>query len=162
MDFGAIVYLGTPLVLMVLGLVVGRAREKSHLEDLDLREAVLRGMLVTDTRGYVADVDLSHAATMVTGETVIASDYLKNVLAGLRNIFGGEMQSYLTLVSRARREAILRMMEQAHRRGYDAICNVRLETADIGANTSNRKGGMPMAAVHAWGTAYRRRVPQVS
>lgn len=162
MDFGELLILAVPLVLIVLGFVVGRSREKDHLEDLDRREAVLGGMLISDVRRYVADVDPKHAAAMVTGEAVIASDYLKNVLAGLRNIFGGEMQSYLTLVSRARREAILRMMEQAHRRGYDAICNVRLETADIGANTSNRKGGAPMAAVHAWGTAYRRRVPQAS
>jgi uncharacterized protein YbjQ (UPF0145 family) len=87
-------------------------------------------------------------------EAVIASDYLKTFLAGLRNIFGGEVGSYVTLATRARREALVRMMEQAHAQGYDALCNVRMDPADIGGNTARR--GVPMVAILASGTAYSR------
>jgi uncharacterized protein YbjQ (UPF0145 family) len=84
---------------------------------------------------------------------VIATDYMKSFLARVRNIFGGEVRSYTKLMIRARREAVVRLKHQAVELGYNALCNVRLETADIGGTASGR--GVSMAAVLAWGTAYR-------
>ena len=46
---------------------------------------------------------------LVQGSAVISIDYFKRMLAALRNIVGGEVKSYETLVDRARREATLRM-----------------------------------------------------
>ncbi len=62
------------------------------------------------------------------GSVVIATDYFKVFAAGLRNLFGGEMKTYRTLMGRARREAIVRMLEQAQELGGDAggtFCGVR-------------------------------------
>ena len=89
---------------------------------------------------------------IVVGETVIATDYLKSFLARLRNIFGGEIRSYRTLLERARREALLRIVEEARGMGYNAVCNVRFETADVGGNSTMRK--VAMVAILASGTAY--------
>ncbi len=150
----AVFYLGVPLSLILLGLVGGRHNERQHLRQLALRAHRLRHMLVTDLRTPSADVDPAVAPALITGEVVIASDYLKTFLANLRGIFGGELTSYVSLVTRAREEARLRLLEQAQRQGYDAVCNLRLSAADIGGNTGRQ--GIPMVAMLASGTGYRR------
>ena len=155
MDLVAVlIYLGPPAFFVLLGLVVGTATERRHLGLLEQREAACSEMLVTDLRSYSPDHDPATLPSLVTGEAVIATDYLKTFLAGLRNLLGGEVRSYLTLVNRARREALMRMLESARGLGYDAVCNVRLEPADIGGSTYRK--GVPMAAMVASGTAYRR------
>jgi uncharacterized protein YbjQ (UPF0145 family) len=53
------------------------------------------------------------------------------------------------LLERARREAILRLIEQARSRQFNALCCVRLEASNVG------KGIMPMVAILAYATAYR-------
>jgi uncharacterized protein YbjQ (UPF0145 family) len=90
---------------------------------------------------------------MIVKEVVIASDYLKSFLAKLRNIFGGEVRSFETLLERARREALLRIIEEAQSNGYNAICNLRMDTAEIGGNLD--KKGAAMATILASATAYR-------
>ena len=91
----------------------------------------------------------------VTAEVVVGSDYLKSWLAGWRNIFGGELKSFQSLQERAKREVILRLVQRARENGMNAICNVRINSADIGGNTSGGKKKVPMAAVIATATAYR-------
>ena len=51
-------------------------------------------------------------------EVVVASDYLKSWLASWRKMFGGEMKSFRTLQERAKREAVLRLTEQAVAQGF--------------------------------------------
>ena len=58
------------------------------------------------------------------------------------------------LLERARREAVLRIQEEAKELGYDAVCNIRLETADVGGRGSNNKNKIVMASILASGTAY--------
>lgn len=144
------------VVLICLGLFVGRYREKAHFRDLDLREAAASDMLVTDIKTFPGGCASDLTPTMCVAEVTIATDYLKNFLASLRNIFGGEVRSYRTLMERARREAMLRVVEEAREKGYDAVCNMRFETADIGGATTRRK--VAMCSVLASGTAYRRHV----
>ena len=151
---GLIVNLLPFLILLGLGLFVGRHREKSHFRNLARREAETADMLITEIRSFPGGVSRRLPPAMMVAEVTIATDYLKNFLSGLRNIFGGEMKSYQTLMVRARREALLRIVEQARTAGYDAICNVRLETADIGGATTRKK--VAMCSIVASGTAYCR------
>lgn len=154
MPIDVILYMAVPVALIILGLVAGQVNEGRHVRELDQREQALKQMLVTDVRTFSADCGHHKPPALMVAEAVIASDYLKTFLAGLRNIFGGEVGSYISLATRARREALVRMMEQAHAQGYDALCNVRMEPADIGGNTARR--GVPMVAILASGTAYSR------
>jgi uncharacterized protein YbjQ (UPF0145 family) len=143
--------------LILLGLLAGRHAEKKHLCDLEQREAKLAGMLVTDLKCFPGGASASPTPELIVGEVSIASDYLKSFLAGLRNLIGGEMRSFETLQLRARREATLRVMEQARAKGFNAIGNLRLETADIGGNiTTNRKQKMVVVSVIASWTGYVR------
>jgi uncharacterized protein YbjQ (UPF0145 family) len=86
----------------------------------------------------------------VQGSAVISIDYFKRMLAALRNIVGGEVKSYETLVDRARREATLRMKEMAW--DADIILNLRIETSAIG-NSANRRKAVGSIEAIAYGTA---------
>jgi uncharacterized protein YbjQ (UPF0145 family) len=151
---GLIIQLGLPALFILLGLVVGTAVERAHLRELAAREREFADMLVTDVRSFPQGAQGAAGATVVVGQAVIATDYLKSFLAGLKKLLGGELGSYLSLLDRARREAVLRMLEEARRGGYDAVCNLRLDTADVGG--SGIAKGVVMVALMASGTAYRR------
>ncbi|NQT53906.1 heavy metal-binding domain-containing protein [bacterium] len=143
-----------PIALLILAWITGSTTEKRHFRRLAARERALKSMLVTDIKTFPGGAIPQQQAALVTGGAVIASDYLKSFFAHIRKIFGGELRSYLSLMERARREAILRMLEQAHRLGYNAVCNVRLNSADIGGMTG--KKGAAMVECFASGTAYSR------
>lgn len=150
---GLAIFFGGTLFLLFLGLTVGTTVDLRHRKDLTRREAELSNMLITDLKSFPGGAEIGSHATMVMGQVVIGSDYLKTFLAKLRNIFGGEVGSFVSLMERARREALLRMMQEAQDRGYDAVCNVRYETSNIGAAMGRR--GMAMVEVFVYGTAYR-------
>ena len=91
---------------------------------------------------------------MVSGSMVVSLDYFKRVIAGLKGLVGGRIKTYEPLLDRARREAILRMTEEAQQQGYDAIFNVRLETSRLASAGRDGKGvaGIEMLA---FGTAVK-------
>ncbi len=153
-DIFVMIYLfGGTAFLLFLGLTVGTTVDRRHRKRLDERETELASMLVTDIKTFPGGAEQASHATLVMGQVVIGSDYLKTFLARLRNIFGGEVRSFLSLIERARREALVRMMQEARDRGFDSVCNVRYETSNIGVAMGRR--GMAMAEVFVYGTAYR-------
>lgn len=146
--------LGLFVFLILLGLIVGGMIERRHLADIRVRSEALRSMLVTDLKSFpLADAAQTSSALFV-GEVAITGDYLKNFLAVLRNIFGGNIRSFESLLTRARDEARLRVMEQAARQGYNAICNLRYETADVAGRSEGGKNKLIAVAVIASATAY--------
>ena len=83
---------------------------------------------------------------------VVSNDYFKRLLAILRNFFGGRVKAYESLIDRARREAILRMKEEAKSKGAHMIVNLRLETSTIG-RSANKKNSVGSIEALAYGTA---------
>ncbi|MBL4866685.1 MAG: YbjQ family protein [Pseudomonadales bacterium] len=73
---------------------------------------------------------------MVQGNTVRAKHAGKDILAGFKNIFGGELKSYTELLQEAREEATDRMMRQAKGLGANAVINVRFATSSIAAGAA--------------------------
>lgn len=147
--FFYILQFAIPVCLLVLGFVVGRIVEKSHLAKLAKREEQLMTIPLTDLKSppeYLQAV----SGTLVTGAVVIGSDYFKTFAAGLRKLIGGEVKSFERMMERARREAICRMLEQAHHLGASAVINIRIETSNIGGV---RKNPTPMVEVLVFGTA---------
>jgi len=137
-------------ILIALGYSIGTIAEKRHYRSIMERERrFLRMPAVTMKKAFDPGTEVEDAR-LVTGIVVVSLDYFKMVLAGLRNIFGGRVQSYETLIDRARREAVLRMKEMA--KGADAILNVRIETSTIGNMTNNKKTVGSIEAL-AYGTA---------
>ena len=72
----------------------------------------------------------------------------------MRNIVGGRIKSYESLLDRGRREAILRMKKAAAELDADVILNLRFETSGIGQVT-RKKGSIGSFEVLAYGTAVK-------
>ncbi|MCB0418176.1 MAG: YbjQ family protein [Bdellovibrionaceae bacterium] len=68
---------------------------------------------------------------LVQGSTIRAKHVGRDIMAGFKNIVGGELKGYTELLSESRDEAIRRMMEQATAAGANAVVNVRFSTASI-------------------------------
>ncbi len=139
------------LVLAVLGYSAGTMAEKRHYASIFRREKELLKMAVVTAEVHFPE-DRVREAVLVTGSAVISIDYFKRLLAILRNIFGGRVKAYESLVDRARREAILRMKEEARQQGAEMVVNMRLETAAIGRNANQKKQVGSIEAI-AYGTA---------
>ena len=73
---------------------------------------------------------------LVQGSTVRAKHVGKDILAGLRNIVGGELSAYTELLQESRQSATDRMIAQAQGLGANAIINIRFSTAAIAAGAS--------------------------
>ena len=95
-------------------------------------------------------------AWLVSGSVVIANDYFKSFVASMRNLFGGRMRSFETLLERGRREAIVRMLEEAQAGAANAVWNIRVETSTIQGKRQKRAGGIELIA---YGTALRVQQP---
>lgn len=73
---------------------------------------------------------------IVQGSTVRAKHAGKDLLAGLKNIVGGELKAYTDLMQEARAEAVDRMTAEAKAMGANAILNVRFVTTSITAGAA--------------------------
>jgi len=143
--------------LIIFGLIIGRTVEKRHIRHLDEFDEAHQDFLVTQLKSFPMGVSSEQPSSLVVAEVVIASDYLKSWFAQWRNLFGGEVRSFQTLQTRAKREAVRRLTESAIDQGFNAMCNVRIQSADVGGESGGRK--TPMAAVIATATAYHAESP---
>jgi uncharacterized protein YbjQ (UPF0145 family) len=83
---------------------------------------------------------------LVSGSTVRAKHIGKDLLAGFKNIVGGELRAYTELLNESRNEAISRMMQQAQSMGANAIINVRFSTSSVAQGA---------AELYVYGTAVK-------
>jgi uncharacterized protein YbjQ (UPF0145 family) len=145
------------LLLLTVGYGCGSLAERRHYASIDRRE---REHLQFQAMTFEPRLTPEHVQQcfLVQGSAVISIDYFKRLLAILRNIFGGRVKAYESLVDRARREATLRVKEQALAQGADMVVNLRLETSTIG-NSANRKKQVGSVEAIAYGTAITLRKP---
>ncbi len=68
---------------------------------------------------------------LVQGSTVRTKHVGRDIMASLKNIFGGELKGYTELLQDAREEAVRRMKEQAKAVGANAVINVRFSTSSV-------------------------------
>lgn len=115
-------------ILIGLGYFIGTAVEKKHYASIQQREARLLYLPTVASKNLLEDKAVDEVR-LVYGSVVVSTDYFKLILAGLRNLLGGEVSAYETLLDRGRREAVLRMKEKVQ--GADIILNLRIETCQI-------------------------------
>jgi uncharacterized protein YbjQ (UPF0145 family) len=137
------------LSLLALGYGAGTWVEKRHYRSIAERELATINLPAVTLKSIGVPAHKIRSARLVHGSAVISVDYFKRLLAGLRNIFGGRVKSYESLIDRARREALLRMKAMAG--DATVIVNVRIETSSIGRQ-SRRKSIACLEAM-AYGTA---------
>jgi uncharacterized protein YbjQ (UPF0145 family) len=152
-QLGLFINFGLPILVLVIAYFIGSWIEKNHFRNIREREAKVQGFPVVsfDT---MPDDWTANSSHLVSGSIVISLDYFKRVIAGLKGLVGGRIKTYEPLLERARREAILRMTEEAQQQGYDAIFNVRLETSRL-ANAGRDGKGVAGVEMLAFGTAVK-------
>jgi uncharacterized protein YbjQ (UPF0145 family) len=139
------------LILMAVGYGFGQYFERRHYRSIRKREAELNDILLIQTKIIPPAYFTKNDTFLVNGNVVISVDYFKRFVAGLRNIIGGRVTPYETLIDRARREAILRMKEEARAAGANAILNVKYEMCSIYKGRRNQIGSVEALA---YGTAF--------
>ena len=150
-----LISLGFPFFLLLLAYFIGSHLESNHYKSIREREATTKDMVAINFPRFPFDVEIERA-DIVMESVVVSHDYFKRFLAQLSIIVGGRIKSYEPLLDRARREAVLRMKEQALARGHNTVVNIRLETSQL---ANSYRGGKGTAGVEmlAYGTALTTR-----
>jgi uncharacterized protein YbjQ (UPF0145 family) len=87
-------------------------------------------MIITTTES-IPDKKIVEILGIARGSTIRARNVGRDIMAGLKNIVGGEIEEYTKLQAESREQAIQRMVKDAERLGADAIVNVRLTTSVV-------------------------------
>lgn len=102
--------------------------------------------MITTTTDAIPGMTIIETIGLVRGSTVRARHIGKDIMAGLRNIVGGEVDEYTKLLAESREQSIQRMIENAQDMGGNAVVGVRLITAGVASGA---------AEIVAYGTAVK-------
>ena len=102
-------------------------------------------MIVTNIESVPGRSVVEHYG-LVQGSTIRAKHVGRDIMAGFKNLVGGELKGYTELLNESRDEAMNRMKQQAERLGANAIINVRLSTSSVAQGA---------AEILVYGTAVR-------
>ena len=102
-------------------------------------------MLIT-TSDTIPGKEIKETLGLVQGQIVQSKHVGSDMVAGLKNIVGGEIKGYTDMVNKARRIAVERMVEEAEQKGADAIVCLRYGSSTVAANVSE---------ILAYGTAVK-------
>ena len=100
--------------------------------------------LLLSTLETVPGYSIQKHLGLVQGSSVRAKHFGRDIMAGFKNMVGGELKGYTELLQETRDEAIARMKQEAAAIGANAVLNVRLATSSVTAGA---------AEVFAYGTA---------
>ena len=87
--------------------------------------------MITVTTETVEGQRVVKVLGMVQGSTVQTRNIGRDFMAGIKSLFGGEILEYSEMLTRARAEAMARMVEQAEEAGANGVVNVRFATSAI-------------------------------
>ena len=90
-------------------------------------------MTTTDT---VPGREIGETVGLVTANAVRAHHLGRDILAGLKNLVGGEIGAYRQLLAESRQQAIARLEEEATRLGADAVVALRMTTSSVAQGAS--------------------------
>ncbi len=116
--------------IRIIVLIVARPESCEALKKEDIMEFTLSNLETVPGRNIIAYKGL------VQGNTVRSKHVGRDIMAGLKNIVGGELRGYTELLEDARNEATNRMIENAREMGANAVVNVRFSTSAITAGAS--------------------------
>lgn len=102
--------------------------------------------MIISTTETIAGKKIKETLGLVRGNTIRARHVGRDIMAGLKMIIGGEIKSYTDMISAAREEATKRMVDEAKKKGANAIVCVRYTTSEVMQGASE---------VLAYGTAVK-------
>ena len=111
------------------GWLIATWFEKRHLKSMSRRETPLQSIKLNTLKHPPACEP--EACTLLIGSVVVAHDYFRTLIIMFRRLVGGNISPFERLVQRGRREALIRLKEEAATRGIDQVINVRFTTSAI-------------------------------
>ena len=87
-------------------------------------------MLISNLE-VIPDRKVTKHLGLVQGSSVRSKHVGRDIMASVKNIFGGELVGYTELLSESREEAMDRLKQQAESIGANAILNVRFSTSSV-------------------------------
>ena len=104
--------------------------------------------MIVSTTNEVPGAEVAEVLGIARGNTIRARHLGRDILAGLKGVVGGEVESYTKLMGESREQAIARMIEHAEALGADAIVGMRIATSVLMTTA---------AEILAYGTAVKIR-----
>ena len=92
-------------------------------------------MIIT-TSDQVEGKKITKTIGLVRGSTIRARHVGRDIMAGLRSLVGGEITDYTKMMAEAREQAIQRMVEDAEKKGANAVVGMKFTTSMIMSNAS--------------------------
>lgn len=87
--------------------------------------------MIISTMDHIEDKKIVRHIGLVKGNTIRARHVGRDIMAGLRNIVGGEIGDYTKMMAESREQALDRMVEDAVKQGANAILQVRFATSMV-------------------------------
>jgi uncharacterized protein YbjQ (UPF0145 family) len=87
--------------------------------------------MIVVTTEQIEGKKITETLGLVRGSTIRARHMGRDIMAGLRNIVGGEVKEYTVMLAQAREEAMQRMIDQAEKMGANAIICTRFVTSMV-------------------------------
>jgi uncharacterized protein YbjQ (UPF0145 family) len=87
--------------------------------------------MIYSTTDFIPNKEITAIIGVAQGSTVRARNVGRDLMAGLKNLVGGEITEYTILLAKSRDQAIERMLRDAQDLGADAVINVRFQTAMV-------------------------------
>ena len=95
------------------------------------RELLVPSEIITTTTMEIPGKKITKILGIAKGNTIRARHVGRDILAGFKNLVGGEIKSYTFMTTQAREEAFNRMVNDAINMGADAIVGIRYGTSMI-------------------------------
>ena len=127
--------------------------ERDHIKALERAEAELSDIILSDMKTLPQNWK-PVKTFFVSGNVVLSNDVLKALQWLCRKLVGGESKAFSRLLSRARREATVRVLRQAKECGANVVWNIRYEMSDLRTNWAKSDKSMAGVEILAYATAF--------
>ena len=87
--------------------------------------------MLLSTTGDIEGRKIIKHLGLVRGNTIRARHIGRDIMAGLRNVVGGEITDYTKMMAESREQAIDRMIEEAQKLGANAIVGMKFATSMV-------------------------------
>ena len=115
--------------LGLAGWLIAGWFERRHIRSMSAREIPLQSISINTFKHHPPCEP--ETCTLLIGSVVVAHDYFRTLIITIRRLIGGNIKPYERLVQRGRREALIRLKEEADLRGIDKLINIRFSTTSI-------------------------------
>jgi len=92
--------------------------------------------MILTTTSQVEGHTIREYKGLVTGETIIGANFMKDIFAGIRDIVGGRSASYEKVLRQAKDTSMQEMIERAQAMGANAIVGIDIDYETIGESNS--------------------------